>query len=210
MRARSALVVLIASLLAPIARAEPSFDCAKAQSKAETLICFPEMDLEWLDRQMARLFKLAKSQPNADRDRLTGEQRAFLGRRDACGADSECIARVYKERLRNLASRVNVYEAFGEYRRKPVEMEGAQLWIARFGADAAIKIYASGGNNHLCSFEADDAIFTGRGVVKWHSEEKACRMAIVPDGEDMRVEVKGCERYCGARARMDGLYGHAR
>jgi uncharacterized protein len=203
-RAFAIMATLAATALHASARGAPSFDCERAQSKAETLICIPETDLQWLDRQLARLFNLAKS-VNADRDQLTVEQRQFLGRRDACGADSACITRVYKDRLHALAGRVNVYEAFAEFKRE--EGGSGDLWIARFGAPAAIKIGTSGPNGHECFLEADDAVMTGRGVAKWRGgEEDACHIDVIPDGEDMRVETSGCEYYCGARARFDGLF----
>jgi hypothetical protein len=206
-RTRSAFIVLIASLLALNARATPSYDCAKAMSAAEKEVCRVP-DLQWFDRQLAHLFKLAKDQPGANRDALTVQQRQFIVRREACRADFDCLQDAYKARLAELAGQVNVFEAYAEYSPKSF---GGSMWIVRDGYHAGVKILTVGDGGHSCAFEADNADTTGKGVVKWRGTAgDACRIDIIPDAEDLRVETHNCQAYCGVRAVMDGVYGRAR
>jgi hypothetical protein len=75
---------------------------------------------------------------------------------------------------------------------------------------AGVKILTVGDAGHTCVFEADTADVTGRGAVKWRGERNnACRIDIIPDAEDLRVETHNCQDYCGMRTTMDGLYSHA-
>ena len=207
MRARSASIVFIASLLALNARAEPSYDCAKAMSTAEKEVCRVP-DLQWFDRQLAHLFKLAKDQPGANHDALVVQQRQFIVRREACRTDFDCLQTAYKSRLAELAGQVNVFEVYAEYSPKSF---GGSMWIVRDGYHAGVKILTVGGGGHTCAFEADNADTTGKGMVKWRGGTgDACRIDIMPDAEALRVETHNCQDYCGVRAVMDGTYSHTK
>jgi len=200
-----AFIGLLAAL-ASDAGAAPSFDCAKAKSPAEKKVCAAP-DLEWFDRQLARLYRLARYQAEDEHDALLAEQRAFLDRRDACWDEYDCLLKIYETRLRELAAHVNVHEAYAEYRPKKM---GGSLWIVRYGFDAAVKIATVGDGGHTCAIETDSAQVGGKGVVRWKSAEiDACRIDIIPDGREMRVETHGCQDACGMRATMDGRYSRA-
>ena len=83
-RAISVLTVLAFLVFASTARAQASFDCAKAQSASENAIC-ADQDLQWSDGQLARLYKMALGQTSAtERAALIESQRSFLARREAC------------------------------------------------------------------------------------------------------------------------------
>jgi uncharacterized protein len=88
---------LIAALAAALlfsaeACAAPSFDCAKAQTASEKEVCRVP-DLQWYDRQVARLFKIAKDQAGNPKE-LVLSQLGFIGEREACKADADCIERL--------------------------------------------------------------------------------------------------------------------
>jgi uncharacterized protein len=195
----------VAALLAAMpSSAEPSFNCSKAKGAAEKAVCeVPE--LQWSDRQLGRLYKLALAQSGGGRKDVVQAQRAFIVRRDACGDSIECLDTVYKAQFKVLAPRVNVHEAFGEY--EPEGM-GGSMRIARFGYDAAISILTIGGGDHTCTFETDSAPLGGKGVIRYADKgSNACRMTVAPDGEEaMVVQTKNCSDYCGVRAVLDGRY----
>ncbi len=205
---RFLLAVLgVLAVLASDARAAPSFDCAKAQSPAEKKVCATP-DLEWFDRQLARLYRLARYQAGDEQEALLNEQRTFLDKRDACWDEYDCLLNAYETRLAELAPRVNVHEAYAEYRPKDL---GGSLWIVRFGFDAAIKFLTIGDNGHTCTFDTDSAQVGGKGVIRWKdAASDACRIDIIPDGDEMRVETHGCQDYCGMRAVLDGQYSRAK
>jgi uncharacterized protein len=200
-----ALLGLFAVLASDVGAA-PSFDCAKAQSAAEKKVCATP-DLEWFDRQLARLYRLARYQAEDEHDALLAEQRAFLDRRDACWDEYECLLKAYETRLGELGTHVNVHEAYAEYRPKDL---GGSLWIVRFGFDAAVKILTVGDAGHTCTFDTDSAQVGGKGVIRWKGAAgDACRIDIVPHGDEMRVQTRGCQDYCGMRAVLDGQYSRA-
>ncbi|MXU63931.1 MliC family protein [Oceanomicrobium pacificus] len=86
----------------------PSFDCAKAESAAEELVCTTPV-LAALDREMARLYRLAVDSPNLDADRaaeLKAMQRGWIKGRDDCWKATDglerCVAENYALRLEEL------------------------------------------------------------------------------------------------------------
>ena len=84
-------------LAVPASAAEPSFDCAKAEHEVETLICADER-LAALDREVARLYALARTGPNMDEERaarLAAWQRGWIkGRNDCWKAGPEAAEKI--------------------------------------------------------------------------------------------------------------------
>lgn len=91
----------LAGLILALGGAQPaaaaSFDCAKARTPVEQMIC-SEWQLERLDERMATLFERAREADGADRDALLAAQRAWLQTRDAC-TDIACLEQTYRERI---------------------------------------------------------------------------------------------------------------
>jgi uncharacterized protein YecT (DUF1311 family) len=206
---RTIVAAAVALTLTSSVTAAPSFDCARARSNTEQMICGEpagEPSLQWFDRQLARLYKLVLKQAHGQaREQLVAEQGRFLVARDACSVDYECVLKAYEVRLAALAPRLNVFEPYAKYGRQ--KFGNGRIWLMRFGFDAAVMIYTVGGGDHLCAFQADSAQLGGKGVIRWRGQSaEACSIDIVPDGDDMRVETRNCQEYCGARAAMDGLF----
>jgi uncharacterized protein len=102
---------ILAVALAPHARAA-SFDCAKAATPTEKLIC-GNPQLSQLDGQLALAYQRALAGA-AEPDRLRAEQRAWLRtERKAC-ADAPCLQKVYTQRLAALAATSGPQGAAGQ------------------------------------------------------------------------------------------------
>jgi len=87
---------------APPVKIDPSFDCDKAEKHAEKLIC-GDNGLAALDREVARLYKIASDALNATpefEDLLVG-QRKWLAERNTC-FDAECLAEMHVRRVHQL------------------------------------------------------------------------------------------------------------
>src|SRR5471032_3404314 len=86
--------------VASVSEQGPSFDCRKATSRVERLICnTPELSA--VDANMAMAYQAALRQ-SRDKDALRGFQNDWLKyNRDRC-SDVECLRRSYRERLNNL------------------------------------------------------------------------------------------------------------
>ncbi|MDR1476710.1 MAG: hypothetical protein LBI17_01115 [Rickettsiales bacterium] len=81
---------------------ETGFDCAKAESEQEKLIC-KDKDLALYDRKMNELYKMTSGQGAV--------QKAWLKKRNGCGIDKKCIDTAYTERFKELKNAVDA-EAF--------------------------------------------------------------------------------------------------
>ncbi len=84
------------------AEANPSFDCAKANGKIETIICGEyESALRAFDRDVAKLYKSAKR----ERKRVKSSQRQWLKMRNKCIKAEyarDCVTESYKNRKSQL------------------------------------------------------------------------------------------------------------
>ena len=88
--------------------ASPSFDCAKASSEVEELIC-RDADLAKLDRSLSELYSvLLKNTPESERKHLKAEQRGWVKGRNDCWKSSDmrgCVAEEYRMRIGELKDR---------------------------------------------------------------------------------------------------------
>lgn len=82
-------------------KAGPSFDCAKATSSAELLVC-SHPDLAAADRALAQAFRAALAGAPDKSALRKGQSEWLRGRRDAC-TDVECMLAAYAERSLVLA-----------------------------------------------------------------------------------------------------------
>lgn len=86
---------------------KPSFDCAKAGSDAEEMVC-SDRSLAKLDNEMTRLFALAEKDANilpAARAELKAMQRGWIKGRDDCwkaGNKRQCVLASYGMRIHEL------------------------------------------------------------------------------------------------------------
>jgi uncharacterized protein len=78
-----------------------SFDCTKAQSRVEKLIC-ADAAVRELDEYLGRYYSAARAANPAAASCLQADQSGWLrSTRDACG-DANCLKRVYLDRLAEL------------------------------------------------------------------------------------------------------------
>ena len=101
------LILLTVTAMPAFAQDRPSFDCAKAQSSAEELVC-SDAELARLDRQVSARFADAIAVvKNLDagaaeaEDRLRATQRGWISGRDECWKASDeraCVEAAYLQR----------------------------------------------------------------------------------------------------------------
>lgn len=95
----AALLFAFAILSSPLAGHAASFDCTKAASQVEKLIC-AEDELSRLDDELAAAYRAASGAPGAA-DQVRRDQRQWLAVRNAC-RDRACIKSAYDRRLADL------------------------------------------------------------------------------------------------------------
>lgn len=79
----------------------PSFDCARASTRTEHLIC-NDMALWGPDRAMAALYALHREEATTEvRARLKDTQQSWISWRDGCSSDQACVIAAYRQRLKD-------------------------------------------------------------------------------------------------------------
>ncbi|HUV67569.1 MAG TPA: SH3 domain-containing protein [Sedimentisphaerales bacterium] len=100
---------LVAGMLSVIgtAQAQPSFDCSKASTRVENLIC-DKPRLAELDSELAEAYRIAlRDAPWASANRrIRAEQKDWIAERNQCGAP-RCLREVYKQRIDELRAEVS-------------------------------------------------------------------------------------------------------
>ncbi|MDR0548716.1 MAG: lysozyme inhibitor LprI family protein [Deltaproteobacteria bacterium] len=85
--------------------AQPSFDCAKASTAMELVICGDETISE-MDAYMAQLYTSLRHAPGVDKNALLKSQRNFVRQRDqACARSGDalnCLFDWYQNRINEL------------------------------------------------------------------------------------------------------------
>jgi uncharacterized protein len=76
-----------------------SFDCAKASSKVEKVIC-DDSEISTLDDNLAEVYKKALAITN-DKESLKSEQKKWLKERNGCSS-SDCLKEFYASRIQKL------------------------------------------------------------------------------------------------------------
>ncbi len=86
---------------APRRFSNPSFNCRRATSQVNRMICASDA-LAALDRETAALFVTVRDRADPHiRDALEDSRVDFLNRRQRCSSEA-CIARVYEDRIADL------------------------------------------------------------------------------------------------------------
>jgi uncharacterized protein YecT (DUF1311 family) len=80
-----------------------SFDCGKAGTSTEKAIC-SDIPLARLDRALADSYAQALSwaSDDAEKAKIRDAQRAWIGKRNACGGDVACLTAAYDARMKAL------------------------------------------------------------------------------------------------------------
>lgn len=101
---RSALIILLFALVSEIHAA--SFDCAKAKTSVEKLVC-SDPSISALDDALNEEYETATA-VNSDEENssLRAQQKAWLASRNKC-ADIACLRRSYEKRIKELACSSN-------------------------------------------------------------------------------------------------------
>lgn len=85
----------------PSQNTKPSFDCAKASTNAEKLVCSDD-ELARLDNELANAYKNARnSLDNASKKQLTNEQKSWLKTYNQCD-DKPCVLHNLQIRIKTL------------------------------------------------------------------------------------------------------------
>ncbi|MEA2029493.1 MAG: lysozyme inhibitor LprI family protein [Campylobacterota bacterium] len=170
-----------------------SFDCRKASTQVEHLIC-GDSELSYLDEELLRAYKnaLKKSDPN----RVKSQQRRWLKyTRNDCTTLS-CLKDVYKlqiDRLNGSTLRVQRSRSkwAGEYK-----MDSDDLTIE---PSLHFSYNSIGGNMHLCNIEGKFREVMGK--LKFSDNPNNCHITVqYTNPQTIHVDISQCRYYCGMSA----------
>lgn len=102
-----AIAAILAAPLASHVHAAPSFDCGKASTRVERMICDHPRIAE-LDSELAAAYRIAlRDAPWASANRrIRAEQGEWVAERNRC-RDPRCLRQLYRQRIKQLYAEVN-------------------------------------------------------------------------------------------------------
>jgi uncharacterized protein len=222
------IICLLFLSLIPTQAWAASFDCAKASTAIEKLICGnPQLSRQ--DEELSVAYKEAATQAR-DRNPLVVDQKRWLKNERGLCRDENCLKKGYQERIIEL-KRWNEpapedKDIFGNYSfqrdnflynpdkrtDEPVKTEDCLTLKPSKGNSIHFSFNLVGANGHTCSMEGD-AVFTGSAYQSVSDAAdvdapKNCKLQIhIKRNTIVLEDVDGAcrEYFCGARAVIDGV-----
>lgn len=215
-------LVLAALLPGSAARTEPpllrshneteaSFDCTRAATRVETVICRDSM-LAQADGRLDFLYALTfRHAPPAERAAVTAGQRAWLRERDAC-ADAKCLTERYEARETSLSGQLDRYDRLlrrgvarvGQCQGTTIEYIGGRLGnvpaLGDHPDDTGTSVSFANGVK-LVSYDRDRAV----GMSRIGDTVRVCLVSIprdCPPGDDRGREYRVTNLRTGGHWRM--------
>ena len=101
--ARLLAIAVPLCLAAVLPASAASFNCHKARTESEKAIC-AKPTLNVLDQRMGNVFRLllATVGHSGQRDQFIADQQYWLGVRDGCNAEADCLRVAYHDRIMDL------------------------------------------------------------------------------------------------------------
>lgn len=204
-----------------------SFDCAKARSRVETLICQTE-NLSALDDELNKRYKQIAAQTDASALKL--DQLAWMQERNQC-KDAACLAESYKARLKFLSTWTDADPAPGDLsglygtrrpssiynpdtqKDEPVDMWDCMALKRQSDTEIRFKFMLFGANAHSCEMEGvarrkNGSTYEYRELMDLGDGKAECRLSLsVHKGYvELQDADENCRRnYCGMRAGISGV-----
>jgi uncharacterized protein YecT (DUF1311 family) len=167
-----------------------SFDCAKASSKVEHLIC-GDHELSILDEHLAIAYRNAKKYE--DPKRLKSEQREWIRRRGFCTTVA-CLQKSYTQRLKTLedyAKGIQPKPWSGEF-----EMGTDMITIK---PSKSFNYTSVGARGHTC--EVKGKFRSVADNLEFHDDVNDCHLKItVISTQMLYLDATPCKHYCGLNA----------
>jgi|GEM_PF-1600977 len=184
--------------------ASPSFDCARAATNTEHAICASDL-LSALDREMADAYRVARTGVGTDtRQHIREEQISWIGRRNACGGDADCIEARMRERIVALRGETPARASTGRLTGTYCARGGDDMILVEdFGNAIEFSFLSVQSRGHSCGTGQLRAVKSGSGYT---ARQGGCSFRIVPEAGQLVFssgDEPGCRDLCGARAAFD-------
>ncbi|KQU95366.1 DUF1311 domain-containing protein [Ensifer sp. T173] len=195
------------------AQEEPSFDCSKAKSQVEKVLCSGgDSGMGWIDQTMADLYKAVRAAPGADAATLESSQRAWLAKRDHCkGSDEKvmnCLIDSYRGRYAELSSAYDQKHLTGTYGNARGVLDSVLFpdgnLLVNISTDVGAPSYDSCSVTFRAPLEGEAVqhVFTPEEI----GADGQCTVDLKITGSQIDVTPKDCRVFCGNSASFDGAY----
>jgi len=182
-------MMLLVLIFMPSAQAA-TFDCDKASSFAEKVVC-SDSRITAMDDELGALYKLALAS-SPQKDALKADQKAWLASRDQC-QDSNCIMKAYSDRIAALKGGANA-SVTGTY-----TMKGAEVRVQQTN-DVKMKFFVSA--THLANVgEVSGETPLAGDAATYADQDNDCALNFKFAGEKLVVSQDGS---CGMGLNVSG------
>ncbi|MGO4723561.1 MULTISPECIES: lysozyme inhibitor LprI family protein [unclassified Inquilinus] len=210
-----ALLILSAASSLGQAQEDPSFDCAKARTHVEKVLCSGgNSGMGWIDQTMADLYQAVHQAPGADAAALQASQRAWLVQRNHCSGSDEkvmnCLLDSYRARYVELSAPYDQHHLTGSYSNDRV---GGFLDGVLF-PDGSLSVSISS-TGPAPAYDQCSVTFRAPldgGKVHYVAPpdpdipDSKCTVDLTVSGSEIRVVPTDCRESCGNGASFDGVY----
>jgi uncharacterized protein len=207
-----ALFSLSASSLV-YAQEDPSFDCSKAKTHVEKVLCSGgNSGMGWIDQTMADLYKAVREAPGADAVALASSQHAWLAKRNQCkGSDEKvmnCLTDSYRARYVELSSSYDQQHLTGQFTNKLGILDSVLFPGGNLSVNISTDVGAPSYDSCSVTFRAPLAgsavhhVFTPEEM----GTDDQCAVDLKVTGSQIDVSSKECRTLCGLSASFDGTY----
>ncbi|RYM63520.1 hypothetical protein BSQ98_13200 [Serratia liquefaciens] len=207
-----ALLILSVSSFA-FAQEEPSFDCAKARTHVEKVLCSGgNSGMGDLDNTMANLYKAVSQSPGVDVVALKTSQQAWLAKRNKCkGADAKvasCLYDSYRARYIELSVSYDHQHLTGIFSNKLGFIDSVLFPDGKLAVNIATDVGEPSYDSCSVTFVAP---LKGASVQHTFTAEETggdekCTVNMNVTGSQIDVSSVGCRAFCGNSASFDGTY----
>ena len=207
-----ALLTLSVSSFA-FAQEEPSFDCAKARTHVEKVLCSGgNSGMGDLDNTMANLYKAVSQSPGVDVVALKTSQQAWLAKRNKCkGSDAKvasCLYDSYRARYIELSVSYDHQHLTGIFSNKLGFIDSVLFPDGKLAVNIATDVGEPSYDSCSVTFVAP---LKGASVQHTFTAEETggdekCTVNMNVTGSQIDVSSVGCRAFCGNSASFDGTY----
>jgi uncharacterized protein len=204
------------SLSAPsliYAQEEPSFDCSKAKTHVEKVLCSGgNSGMGWIDQTMADLYKAVSEAPGADAAALESSQHAWLTKRNQCkGSDEKvmnCLIDSYHARYVELSSSYDQKRLTAQFNNQLGILDGVLFPNGDLEVNISTNVGAPSYDSCTVTFRAPlkgaavHYVFAPDEI----DPDEQCTVDLKVTGSQIQVSSKECRTYCGLSASFDGTY----
>lgn len=196
-----------------IAQEEPSFDCAKARTHVEKVLCSGgNSGMGDLDNTMTNLYNAVSQSPDVDTIALKMSQKAWLAKRNKCkGSDDKvanCLIDTYRARYVELSASYDQRHLTGIFSNKLGFIDSVLF------PDGKLTVHIStdiGEPSHDSCSVAFVAPLNGASVQHTLTAEETggnekCTVNMNVTSSQINVSSIGCRSLCGNSASFDGAY----